>query len=92
MIYDQLRANRLGSVKVGKRRIITRQQIALIIHGGLAVDCRSSRATLWILILGSGYYKSPADGQAAGVPRAPGGSFRARWDGLVLVRGRAAGR
>ena len=28
MIYDQLRANRLGSVKVGeRRRIITRQQI-----------------------------------------------------------------
>ena len=27
MIYDQLRANRLASVKVGKRRIITRQQI-----------------------------------------------------------------
>lgn len=27
MIYDQLRANRLRSVKIGKRRIITRQQI-----------------------------------------------------------------
>ena len=27
MIYDQLRANHLGSVKVGKRRIITRQHI-----------------------------------------------------------------
>jgi excisionase family DNA binding protein len=27
MIYDQLQANRLASVKVGKRRIITRQQI-----------------------------------------------------------------
>jgi len=27
MIYDQLRSRRLGSVKVGKRRIITRQQI-----------------------------------------------------------------
>lgn len=27
VIYDQLRSNRLGSVKIGKRRIITRQQI-----------------------------------------------------------------
>jgi len=27
MIYDQLRSRRLGSVRVGKRRIITRQQI-----------------------------------------------------------------
>jgi hypothetical protein len=27
MIYDQLRSRRLGSVRVGKRRIITRRQI-----------------------------------------------------------------
>ncbi len=27
MIYDQLRSRRLGSVRVGKRRIITRHQI-----------------------------------------------------------------
>jgi excisionase family DNA binding protein len=27
MIYDQPRSRRLGSVRVGKRRIITRQQI-----------------------------------------------------------------
>jgi hypothetical protein len=27
MIYDQQRSRRLGSVRVGKRRIITRQQI-----------------------------------------------------------------
>jgi excisionase family DNA binding protein len=27
LIYDQLRSRRLGSVRVGKRRIITRQQI-----------------------------------------------------------------
>jgi hypothetical protein len=27
MIYDQLQSSRLGSVTVGKRRIITRQQI-----------------------------------------------------------------
>jgi excisionase family DNA binding protein len=27
MIYDQLRSRRLGSVRVGRRRIITRQQI-----------------------------------------------------------------
>jgi excisionase family DNA binding protein len=33
MIYDQLRANRLASVKVGKRRIITRQQIGAWLAG-----------------------------------------------------------
>jgi excisionase family DNA binding protein len=34
MIYDQLRANRLDSVKVSKRRIITRQQIDQWLAGG----------------------------------------------------------
>jgi hypothetical protein len=40
--------------------------LAPIIHGGLAVDCCGSRAALWILILGSGYDKSPADGPVTG--------------------------
>lgn len=33
MIYDQLRANRLQSLKVGKRRIITREQIDAWLSG-----------------------------------------------------------
>jgi len=45
--------------------------LALIIHAGFAVDCRGGRAALWILILGSGYDKSPADGPGSGVPCVP---------------------
>jgi excisionase family DNA binding protein len=33
MIYDQLRSRRLGSVRVGRRRIITRQQIDAWVAG-----------------------------------------------------------
>lgn len=51
------------------------RSLALIIHGGRAVDCRGSRATLWILILGSGYDKSPADRPVTGGSTGPGGSF-----------------
>ena len=32
-IYDQLRSNRLGSLKAGKRRIITRQHIDMWLAG-----------------------------------------------------------
>ncbi|HEX4658595.1 MAG TPA: ATP-binding cassette domain-containing protein [Streptosporangiaceae bacterium] len=46
--------------------------LALIIHAGLAVNCRGGQAALLILILGSGYDKSPADGPVAGGSTAPG--------------------
>ena len=48
------------------------EPLALIIHAEFAVDCRGGRATPWILILGSGYDKSPADGPGSGVSTCPG--------------------
>ncbi len=33
LIYDQLRTGRLGSIKVGRRRIITREQIDKFLTG-----------------------------------------------------------
>jgi len=55
--------------------------LTLIIHGGFAVDCRGGTATLWILILGSGYDKSPADG--------PGPGFHVSRGGPSLIAGTA---
>src|ERR1700689_1486165 len=66
---------------LARRRALSAVPLALIIHGRRAVDCRGSRATLWILILGSGDDKGPAYGPVTGVPRAPEAPSLDSWDG-----------
>jgi excisionase family DNA binding protein len=36
LLYDQMRAGRLGYIKIGRRRVITRQHLEAFLAGGTA--------------------------------------------------------